>query len=129
MSLDKEMRGEMWPKRIEMMKYHIGLRSIWIAKRRSRCKASSYSRGAKRFNRAAIEALPDSVKQKIVIGTINKEGHTTMEKDFSVKVEAAWEERYEQKVSRGVKPLDEDELDELALTTFNGTNEAMCDFQ
>ena len=75
--------------------------------------------GAKRFDRAAIDSLPSHVQDQIKIGKINKEGHTTMEKEFSVKVEAAWEDRYEQKMSRGVKQLDEDELDELAYTTLS----------
>lgn len=75
--------------------------------------------GAQQFHRTAIESLPMHVKDKIKIGQINKEGHTTMEQDYAVKVEDAWEGRYQQKINRGARQLDEDELDELAATTLS----------
>ena len=50
-------------------------------------------KGAKNYNVSAIAGLPPEFQDQIKIKNLNKQGHTTIEKQYQAHLQAAWEER------------------------------------
>ena len=68
--------------------------------------------GAKKYNASAIAALPPEFQEQIKIKHLNKQGHTTMEKQYKDALQSAWEERKSNKLSRSARQLDLIELEQ-----------------
>ena len=75
--------------------------------------------GASKYSSDKISSLPQHVKDQIKIRTINKDGHTTMEKKYQKDLQAAWEERRSKKLAKSVRQLDLDELQAVADATMS----------
>lgn len=70
--------------------------------------------GAKKYSPSAIASLSQEFQDQIKIHKLNKQGHTTMEKQFSSDLKRTWEARRGKKLAKSCKQLDLAELQQEA---------------